>query len=341
MKKLLGLTTFLVLLYASLLWALGQNIPATGDSARDRERYVQTVKKTNYNLLRRVGFYGILSLGVGILIISGGIDLSIGSVVGLSAVVLVVLLTGQWPAWLPPDWRTGPLSPWLAIPAVLGLGAMIGLLHGVLATKLRLQPFIVTLCSLFIFRGLARWLTGDAALGLEDRCQELRQVLYREDLLGLPKFLIIFLALAAVASVVLHLSVFGRHLFAVGSNEKAARYSGIAVARTRILAYVGCSLLAAWGGCLYLMEHNAAQPTETGNFFELYAIAGAVLGGCSLRGGDGTVLGIILGTAIIWILPTLTTMWGVPATLEYFVTGLALLIGAVGDEWLRHRMQPG
>jgi ribose transport system permease protein len=340
MKKLFGLMAFLVLLYAGLLWALSNNQRPTDDPQRDRERFLQTVNKTNYNLLRRVGFYGILSLGVGVLIIAGGIDLSIGSVVGLSATLLVVLLTGTPPSWLPQAWHFGPVSAWLAIPIVLLCGALIGLAHGLLVAKLRLQPFIVTLCSLFIFRGLARWLTGDAALGLEDRCQNLRLLLYREDVFGLPKFLIIFLVLAAVVAVVLHLSVLGRHLFAIGSNEKAARYSGIAVDRVRILAYMGCSILAAWVGCLYLMEHNAAQPTETGSFFELYAIAGAVLGGCSLRGGDGTVLGILVGVAIIWILPTLTTMWGVPATLEYFVTGAALLVGAVGDELLRRRVRP-
>lgn len=340
MKKLFGLIVFLAVLYAGLILALSNNQRTTGDPVRDRERFVQTVNKTNYNLLRRVGFYGILSLGVGVLIIAGGIDLSVGSVVCLSATLLVVLLTGTPPSWLPKAWHFEPVSAWSAILIVLACGAFIGFIHGVLVAKLRLQPFIVTLCSLFIFRGLARWLTDDAALGLENRCQDLRHLLYREDVFGLPKFLIIFLVLAAVVAVVVHLSVLGRHLFAIGSNEKAARYSGIAVDRVRILAYVGCSMLAAWVGCLYLMEHNAAQPTETGSFYELYAIAGAVLGGCSLRGGDGTVLGILVGTAIIWILPTLTTMWGVPATLEYFVTGTALLVGAVSDELLRRRVRP-
>ncbi len=340
MRKLLGLMVFLAVLYGGLLWALSSNQRPTGDPDLDREQFARTVSKTNYNLMRRVGFYGILSLGVGVLIIAGGIDLSIGSVVGLSATLLVVLLTGSHPDWLPESLQFGPVPAGLAIAIVLAAGALIGWLHGTLVAKLKLQPFIVTLCSLFIFRGLARWLTGDASLGLEDRCQDLRRLLYREDLFGLPKFLIIFLALAAVVGVVLHLSVLGRHLFAIGSNDKAARSSGIAVDRGRILAYMGCSILAAWAGCLYLMEHNAAQPTETGSFFELYAIAGAVLGGCSLRGGDGTVLGIIIGVAIIWILPTLTTMWGIPATLEYFVTGSALLIGAIGDELLRRRLRP-
>jgi ribose transport system permease protein len=147
--------------------------------------------------------------------------------------------------------------------------------------------------------------------------------------------LVIFLGLAALATVFLHMSVYGRDMFAVGSNEQAAPYSGIAVDRYRILAYVLCSTLAALFSILFLMEQNSVQPTETGSFFELYAIAGAVLGGCSLRGGEGSVLGVIMGTAILWILPNFTKMWGVPSELEYTVIGAALLIGALVDEGLR------
>jgi len=139
------------------------------------------------------------------------------------------------------------------------------------------------------------------------------------------------------ATVFLHMSVYGRYLFAIGSNEQAAKYAGIAVDRYRTLAYVLCSTLAALFSIIYLAENNSVQPSETGSFFELYAIAGAVLGGCSLRGGEGSVLGIMIGTAIIWILPNFTKMWGVPSALEYTVIGVALLIGALLDEILRRR----
>jgi len=310
MKKLVGIALFLGILYAALLAA----DPNAGSA------------QNHFNLGRRVGLYGIISLGAGILIISGGIDLSIGSVVGLCATLLAMLLT---------DYRWSPLPAMLA---VLGVGLAVGLVNGLLVTKLRVQAFIVTLCGLFIYRGAARWIAGDQVKGLGNQFEDWKYILYgNRDVLGLPMFLVIFAVLAVVATVFLHFSVYGRYLYAIGSNEKAARYSGIATDRYKILAYVLCSVLAAFFGILLLMQENSAQPSSTGSFLELYAIAGAVLGGCSLRGGEGTVLGIVIGTSILWILPNLTNMWGIPSELEYVVIGVALLFGAILDELLRRR----
>ncbi len=134
-----------------------------------------------------------------------------------------------------------------------------------------------------------------------------------------------------------HFSVYGRYVVALGSNEQAARYSGIATHRYRILAYVLCSTLAAFFSILLLMKYNTATPSTTGEFLELYAIAGAVLGGCSLRGGEGTVPGILIGTSILVLLPNLANMWGVPDQLVNTVIGGALLLGAILDEVLRPR----
>jgi len=310
MKKLLGLFLFLLAIYVLLL--------AADPGARSAYNH--------FNLGKRIGLYGILSLGAGILIITGGIDLSIGSVVGLCTTVTAMLLV---------EYRWNPLA---VIAAVLTLGATIGLANGLLVTKLRVQAFVVTLCGLFIYRGAARWLAGGNNKGLGTDFENWKYWLAKgKDLLGLPMSLVIFLILAAIAAVGLHMSVYGRYLFAVGSNEQAARYSGIAVDRYRIVPYVLCSTLAGLFSVLFLMEENSVQPSSTGSFFELYAIAGAVLGGCSLRGGEGSVLGIIIGTAILWILPNFTKMWGVPSELEYTVIGAALLIGALLDEGLRRR----
>jgi ribose transport system permease protein len=340
MRKLLGMAVFLAVLYVVLL------------SADENARSAQN----HYNLAKRIGLQGILSLGVGMLIITGGIDLSIGAVVGLSATLMAVLLVDF-------GWH-----PYSAIAAVLGMGVAIGMLNGVLVTKLKLQAFVVTLCGLFIYRGIARWMTNDGVRGLSNQVSDLRRLglpqdqidqlvretsnlkdlCYRDDVfpnllkpwdidLGFPKFLVIFLILAVVATVFLHFSVYGRYFFAIGSNERAARYSGIATDRYKILAYILCSFAAALAGILFLMENNSAQPSSTGTFYELYAIAGAVLGGCSLRGGEGNVLGIIIGTTILWILPTLTKMWGISSNLEPVVIGVALLLGATMDELLRPR----
>jgi ribose transport system permease protein len=313
MKKLVGIGLFLLILYAALLVA--------DEGARSFQNH--------YNLGKRIGLYGIISLAAGVLIISGGIDLSIGSVVGLTSTVLAMLL-------MDPKEHGFGWHPVPAIAVTLALGMLIGLVNGLLVTKLKVQAFVVTLCGLFIYRGVARWIAGDQQKGLGTSLKEWKQLLSGE-VFGMPTSLVILLALAVVATVFLHFSVYGRYLYAIGSNERAARYSGIPTDRYKILAYVLCSGLTAFFGTLYLMESNSVQPSGTGNFFELYAIAGAVLGGCSLRGGEGTVLGIVIGTCILWILPNLTNMWGVPSALEYTVIGGALLFGAILDETLRRQ----
>ncbi len=307
-KKLLGITLFLLGLYIALRFA----DPAASSG------------QNHYNLGKRIGLNGIISLGVGLLIIAGGIDLSIGSVVGLCAVLTATLLSTDY-GW----------SPIEVIPAVLGVGVAIGLAHGLLITRLRIQPFVVTLCGLFLYRGVARWFAEERVRGVPHEYQYLKDFLSRQDVFGVPRLFVIFLILAAVAAVFLHFSIYGRYFYAIGSNEKAARYSGIPTNRYRILAYVICSTLAAFYGILHPMEYPSAQPTSTGQYLELYAIAGAVLGGCSLRGGEGTVLGIMLGTTILWILPNFTTMWGIKDELQLTVIGGALLLAAILDEVLR------
>jgi ribose transport system permease protein len=313
MKKLIGICVFLLVLYVTLL--------AADEGARS--------SRNHFNLGQRIGLFGIISLGAGLLIITGGIDLSIGSVVGLSTTVLAMLL--MKPADRGFGWHPVP-----AVAAVLALGLVIGLINGLLVTRLKVQAFVVTLCGLFIYRGAARWIAADQQKGLGNDYQTLKEFL-RGEVAGLPVFLIILLILALAATIFLHFSVYGRYFYAIGSNERAARYSGIATDRYKVLAYMLCSGLAAFFGVLYLMEYNSARPSETGNFYELYAIAGAVLGGCSLRGGEGTVLGIVIGTCILRILPNLTTMWGVRSELEFTVIGGALLFGAILDELLRRR----
>src|SRR5262249_46999661 len=157
--------------------------------------------------------------------------LSIGSVIGLTATLLAMLLREEDYGW----------SPIKAIPTVLLLGALIGLINGLLVTKVKVQAFVVTLCGLFVFRGAARWLAGDTVKGLGSAHDRLREVLYLDDFAGVPMSLIYLMLLAAVAAVFLHLSVHGRYLYAIGSNERAAQYSGIATDRYKILAYVICS----------------------------------------------------------------------------------------------------
>lgn len=327
MKKLIGIFCFLLIIYGCLLVA--------DEGARTANNH--------FNLARRVGLYGILSVGAGMLIISGGIDLSIGAVVGLSATVFAMLLQGdgRLGRFLVSAHTTAGLKdtaayPILAMLIVLGLGATIGLINGVLVTKVRVQAFVVTLCGLFVYRGASRWVAGDQVKGLGNSLEGMKDVLYRSTAVaGLPMSLVFFVVLAAVAGVFLHFSAHGRYLFAIGSNEKAAKYSGVPTDRYKLLAYVLCSTLASFYGILFLMQENSAQPSSTGSFLELYAIAGAVLGGCSLRGGEGSLPGMVIGTSILVLLPNLSIMLGIPSSLEYTVIGGALLVGAVLDEVLR------
>jgi ribose transport system permease protein len=309
MKKFLGIVCFLLIIYAVLI----VNAPQA------RTAY------NHHNLAERIGLSGIVSIGAALLIISGGIDLSIGSVAGLSATLFAVLLRKEDYGW----------NPLVASLAVLTVGAVIGLVNGLLVTKVRVQAFVVTLCGLFVYRGAARSLTHDQVKGLGTQFEHMQDILYNEDLFGLPRSVYYFLALASCAAVFLHLSVYGRYLYAIGSNERAARYSGIATDRYKILAYVFCSMTAALYGMLYLMKLNSAQPSSDGTFLELYAIAGAVLGGCSLRGGEGNILGVIIGTTILVLLPNLSNMLGVKSEFDSVVIGAALLVGAILDEVLR------
>ena len=309
MKKLIGLLLVLIVLYGALITMLPP----------------RAIGQNNFNLARRVGQYGIISLGAGVLIVSGGIDLSIGSFIGLSATVLAVGIQRQ--GW----------SPGAGIAAVLGLGAIVGWIHGMLVTKAKLQPFVVTLCGLFIYRGLARWYGDDSNAGLGSEHETFRKVFSKFEFAGLPVEFWYLIAAVVVFGVLLHRSTYGRYLFAIGSNELAARYSGIRVDRYKIFAYILCSLTAAFFSMMFLADSNSVQPSSTGSLIELYAIAGAVLGGCSLRGGEGSVAGIVLGTAILFVLMTTVFVAGVSDKLEYTAIGLTLLIGAMLDEFLRRR----
>jgi len=283
------------------------------------------------NIINWTALFSILAIGAALVIISGGIDLSIGSVAGLVGCMLS-LLANKWE--VPPAW---------AVAIVLGLAAAIGTTHGLLITKLRLQPFVVTLCGLLIYRGLARWSTGEATQGFShERFQGLHALVGTipvpgfEDLkLPIPLFLMTGLAL--LVGGFLHWTIYGRYLLALGRNEQAARYSGINTDRMVIFAYMLCSLLSGIGGVLLALDINSLQPSSFGDSWELYAIAGAVLGGCSLRGGEGSILGVVIGTALIRVLYNASNMLGISTSLEPFTIGVVILLGVAADE-VMHRI---
>jgi ribose transport system permease protein len=278
------------------------------------------------NTARLIGAFGIFSLGLGLVIITGGIDLSVGSAFALMGVLLSIMLTAWHIAWP------------MAVLITLALGALLGWLHGLLITRLGLQPFIVTLCGLLLYRGLARFIADDETKGFGDSVGfETLQRLATGSLFHVPTPFVLLAVISVVMWVVLHRSVYGRHLFATGRNETAARYSGVNTRRVVVGAYVILGALTGVSAIVFAFYTNSISPSSHGNFFELYGIAAAVLGGCSLRGGEGSVLGILLGTTLLQVLQNLVNLLGIPSSLNFAVMGGVILIGVVGDQILQRR----
>jgi ribose transport system permease protein len=159
------------------------------------------------------------------------------------------------------------------------------------------------------------------------------------DRVPVPAPLLVLLVIAAAAGLFLNHTIYGRYLLALGRNEEAARYSGINTGSMTIVAYVICALLAGLAAVLFSLDVNGIQPAGHGNFYELYAISAAVLGGCSLRGGEGSILGVVIGTAVMRVLYNAITMLGIPDQLEFAMIGAVLLLGVIVDELLRRAGQ--
>jgi len=239
--------------------------------------------------------------------------------------------------------------PWpIAIPIVLVLALVLGLIHGFLISKVKLQPFVVTLCGLLLYRGIARFYTADGTMGFPFGVgfPDLKYLTTgRTDLLALvtgntvrsipiPHSFIFMIIVAVIMGIVLHRSVFGRYLYAVGKNEEAARYSGIKTTQVIIIAYVICAMLTGLSAIFFAMYVPSILPSSHGNFYELYAIAACVLGGFSLRGGEGSIVGLVLGTILLQVLQNIVNMLGIPSSLNYAVMGSVILIGVLADQVL-------
>lgn len=278
------------------------------------------------NTANLIGLFGIFALGQAFVIISGGIELSVGSIIALLGVIFVDLVASAGVSW------------GAAFPLVVFLGCLIGLVHGLLITRIGLQPFVVTLCGLLIYRGIARYYTDDATAGFPFGASfPTLEWLVAGRFYGIPHSLIAFAVLTVIMAIVLHRSVYGRYLFAVGNNEEAARYSGINTSRVIVTAYVICCGLTAIAAVFIAMYTRSISPSSHGNFYELYAIAAAVLGGCSLRGGEGSILGVVLGTVLLQVLQNLVNLLGIPSSLNFAVMGSVILAGVIADQQFSRR----
>lgn len=248
------------------------------------------------NTTREISRLGIYAVGIGIVIITGGIDLSIGSIIGLTGVIIAKCSAPDDPNCM--HW---PL--WVGITLAMSVAVLLGLMQGLMITGLKLQPFIVTLGGMLLFRGIAQVITGGGTLsfGVSRLPEAMEASLWKIGpwtILTTP--MLMFLAVLLVGTYLLHFSVFGRYVYAIGGSRDAAEYSGIPVRKVETMVYVLSATLAGLAG---VCETYVGSMMHTnGVAYELSAIAAAVIGGCSLRGGDGTMFGIIIGCGIIRVI---------------------------------------
>ena len=312
MKKELGISVLLFVL--------------CGITAAINPRFLSPANLANNANL--IGLYGVFSLGLGLVIITGGIDLSVGSMCALTGVLLAMAL-GEW------HW------PWpLAALLVILVPMLLGWAHGWLVTRVGLQPFIVTLCGLLLYRGIARFIANDGTKGFSgvEGIEPLRQ-LASGKCFGVPMPFVILMVLAVIMWFVLHRSIYGRYLLAVGRSEQAARFSGINTRLVIASAYVIAGALTGISGIMIALWTNSIQPSNHGNLYELYGIAAAVLGGCSLRGGEGSILGIVIGTTLLVLLQNLVILLNIPSSLNWAVMGTVVLCGVLADQFFKNRNQ--
>jgi inositol transport system permease protein len=290
------------------------------------------VSSTNLiNIVRQMSIVGLIALGVTGVIVSGGIDLSSGSVVGLTAVVAASL--AQMPDY------SAAFYPGLHLPVIMPVlaaclvGALVGLINGSLVAKARIPPFIATLGAYTAIRGAANLYTGGRPISnLTDEYNFVGQ----GDVFGLPVPIIILVVMAAVTHILYAHTKFGKYIYAIGGNEQAARVSGINASRYKMLIYVYASFLAGLAGLVVSSRIGSGQP-GLGVGYELDAIAAAVIGGTSLSaGGIGTVAGTIVGALIIGVLNNTLDLMNVSAFWQQIVKG-CIIVGAVIIDQLKHR----
>ncbi|MCM3633485.1 ABC transporter permease subunit [Paenibacillus camelliae] len=268
------------------------------------------------NLLRQVSINALIAFGMTFVILTGGIDLSVGSILALSSAVMANFMVSGW-------------DPIIAI--ILGclLGGILGGINGLLITKGRMAPFIATLATMTIFRGLTLVYTnGNPITGLGN--QAAFQFLGRGYLFGIPVPAITMLIVFAILWIILHKTPFGRKTYAIGGNEKASIISGIKVDRIKIMIYALIGLLSALAGAILTSRLNSAQPTA-GTSYELDAIAAVVLGGTSLTGGRGRIVGTLIGALIIAILNNGLNLLGVSSFYQMVVKGIVIAIAVLLD----------
>jgi ribose transport system permease protein len=279
------------------------------------------------NLARGVSWFAVAALGVGLVILIGGIDLSVAAVMALAGLVCALGLQAGLP--LP-----------VAIGAGLLSGAAVGAVNGLLVGRFGLPPFIVTLGTMGVARGVALGLTGGAPL--RELPEQFRALGQNNLMLGpvtLPLSLLTMALLALLVALLLHHTVLGRYIFTLARDEEALRLAGVPTAQIKIIVYTLASLLAACGGIIMTAWLGVAAPTAAEGY-ELDIIAAAVIGGASLFGGEGSVLGVVLGTLLMLMVRNGMVLLGLPSYLQTGAIGAIILAVVLIDYVRRRRLRP-
>ena len=283
---------------------------------------------------KHVSLYGILALGMTFVIITGGIDLSVGSVVGL-----VGMLAG---GLIQEGLTIGGKTIYFSVPAVMVLmllfGCLVGLINGLIITKLNVAAFIATLGTMYICRGFANLRSGGATftkIGGYEGLGNMGLKSLGSNWFGVPAGVYVFAVLAVLSAILLKRTDTGWHILAVGGNEKSARLSGIKSDRVKILVYIISGFCAAWIGLINTAQISAAHPAS-GDGWEMNAIAATVLGGTSMAGGSGTIVGTIVGAFVIGVINDGMTMCGVTEFWQKIIRGLVIILAVVIDQTQRN-----
>lgn len=270
------------------------------------------------NILRQTSINSIIAAGMTFVIITGGIDLSVGSTLALSGAVAAFLIGSG-------------ANPLVGIAAALAVGSLIGLVNGLAITKGKLQPFIVTLATMTIFRGATMVFTdGKPISSGYEKGGEFLSKIGNGYVMGVPIPIIIMIVVFAVGFYVLTQTTFGRYVYSVGGNEEATKLSGVNTDKVKLLVYSISGFLAALAGIIITARLSSAQPTA-GSGYELDAIAAVVLGGTSLAGGVGTILGTVTGALIIGVLNNALNLMNVSSYYQLLAKGVVILIAVLLD----------
>jgi ribose transport system permease protein len=272
------------------------------------------------NITRNFSFVGIVALGMTLVILTGGIDLSVGSIWGVSAVVTASLLTGGWPLIA-------------AIVTGLVVAAAVGLLNGLCITRLHMSPFVPTLATLSIARSLALIITRGRPISIYGQQQEAFLWIGGGDILGIPNPFMIFVIMAVIFWILLSRTVWGRHVYAVGGNERTARLTGLNVDRLKVVVYILSGICAGIAGVIQVSYLSSAT-ADLGTGEELAVIAATVIGGTNLAGGEGTILGTVVGAIILEVLRNGLLLFGVDPYWQGVFVG-AVIILAVSVDYFR------